>query len=72
MKAYVTHLDLAHASSGGSGYVQIGHLAQEFNTPVWASLKDKKSKFVSFLTNNFGTDDGIMYDSLVIMGLLYC
>ena len=72
MKAYITHLDEAHKSSGGTGSVELGQLVSQFNTPAWAPLKNSQSKLVKFLVTNFPAGDGIEYESLVILGLLHC
>ena len=73
MKAFMTHLELAHEQSGNEGYVRIEDLISNFTTPAWRDLKKADSDFRKLLeTNAHNSGKGIDYEFLVIMALLHC
>ena len=54
--------------------VSYAAMCKKFNTPAWSSLK-KKTSDVYRLLQQFrfeGREDLFVYDSLIVLGILYC
>lgn len=75
MKAYIYHLNLAHEMSGSRGEVCLEDMASVFSTEAWSPLQDEDSVCYQFMTSELKVKKRggkLDYNSLVIMGLLYC
>jgi len=61
--------------SGGNGEVSIEDMASVFSTEAWSPLQDSDSVCYQFMTTELKVKKrggNLDYNSLVIMGLLYC
>lgn len=67
-------IHLAHAQSGGHGYVTFEAMAEQFNTPVWKPIRDRSSNLCQVLFTYITHEDKpdcYDFDMLVMLGLLH-